>query len=44
MLMEVTYEAIADSGLSMADLKGSKTGVYIGKRKCRYVTEARYAQ
>jgi acyl transferase domain-containing protein/NADPH:quinone reductase-like Zn-dependent oxidoreductase/aryl carrier-like protein len=30
MLMEVTYEAIADSGLSMAQLKGTNTGVYIG--------------
>jgi fatty acid synthase len=30
LLMEVTYEAIADSGLSMAELKGSRTGVYIG--------------
>ncbi|WAR31526.1 FAS-like protein [Mya arenaria] len=30
MLLEVTYEAVVDSGCSMESLKGSRTGVFVG--------------
>uniref|UniRef100_A0A0K8V335 Fatty acid synthase n=1 Tax=Bactrocera latifrons TaxID=174628 RepID=A0A0K8V335_BACLA len=30
MLLEATYEAIIDAGLNPAELRGSRTGVYIG--------------
>ncbi|CAG2103412.1 unnamed protein product [Medioppia subpectinata] len=30
MLLEVTYEAIVDAGISPQSLRGSKTGVYVG--------------
>lgn len=30
MLLEVTYEAIIDAGVNPQDLRGSRTGVYIG--------------
>lgn len=30
LLLEVTYEAIVDSGYNPADLRGTKTGVFIG--------------
>jgi acyl transferase domain-containing protein/NADPH:quinone reductase-like Zn-dependent oxidoreductase/acyl carrier protein/NADP-dependent 3-hydroxy acid dehydrogenase YdfG len=30
LLLELSYEAIEDGGLILGDLKGSKTGVYIG--------------
>uniref|UniRef100_A0A8C5H966 Fatty acid synthase n=1 Tax=Gouania willdenowi TaxID=441366 RepID=A0A8C5H966_GOUWI len=30
LMMEITYEAIVDAGLSASVLRGSKTGVYIG--------------
>lgn len=30
MLLESTYEAIVDAGINPQDIKGSKTGVYIG--------------
>ncbi|GAB0090084.1 Fatty acid synthase [Sergentomyia squamirostris] len=30
MLLEVTYEAIIDSGFNPKDLRGSRTGVYVG--------------
>jgi len=30
MLLELTHEAIIDAGLNPSDLRGSRTGVYIG--------------
>ncbi|CAG2169230.1 unnamed protein product [Oppiella nova] len=30
MLLEVVYEAIADAGINPQDLRGSRTGVYVG--------------
>lgn len=30
MLLEVTYESIIDAGINPAELRGSRTGVYIG--------------
>lgn len=30
LLLEVSYEAIEDAGLTLDELKGSKTGVYVG--------------
>ncbi|KAK0084976.1 hypothetical protein PV325_006291 [Microctonus aethiopoides] len=30
MLLELTYEAIVDSGINPAEIRGSKTGVFIG--------------
>lgn len=30
LLLEVSYEALVDAGYSLSELKGSKTGVYVG--------------
>lgn len=30
LLLEISYEALVDAGISLNELKGSKTGVYIG--------------
>ena len=30
MLLELTHEAIVDAGINPAEIRGSKTGVYIG--------------
>ncbi len=41
LLLEVAYEALEDSGMTMEDLKGSKTGVFVGGFTVdNYITKA----
>src|SRR5690606_24921336 len=41
LLLEVAYEALEDSGIKMEDIKGSKTGVFVGGFTVdNYITKA----